>query len=99
MVAQPLQQRGIRIFYHQLAVEVLAEAIAAAWKRISGEVLDPTDARYLASVALKEERDQSWITIGAAFHAAETGQYRDEEALEIDAEILVYRLCDKGYLD
>ncbi len=98
MVAQPLLQRGIRIFYQQLAIEVLAEAIAAAWKRISGESLDPTDARYLASIALREEHDQSWVVVGSAFRAAESQEYRDEEILDLDAEILVYRLVDKGYL-
>lgn len=95
---KPLAQRGIQIFYHNLAVEVLADAIASAWKRIAGEVLDPSDARYLASVALREEHNQSWITIGSAFRAAESGNYRDEELLEADAEILTYRLLDKGYL-
>ncbi|GBD21703.1 hypothetical protein HRbin28_02160 [bacterium HR28] len=98
MVAQPLLQRGIRIFYHQLVVEVLAEAISAAWKRISGEVLDPTDARHLASIALREEHDQAWVVVGSAFRAAETQDYHDEELLDLDAEILTYRLVDKGYL-
>lgn len=98
MLQKLLAQPDTRIFYHDIAVEVLADAIAYAWKCIANETLDPSDARYLAAVAMREEHDQSWITVGSAFRAAESGKYRDEELLEADAEILAYRLMDKGYL-
>ncbi|MCX2725971.1 hypothetical protein OO015_00420 [Thermomicrobium sp. 4228-Ro] len=91
------KNRAIQLFYEQVATTILADVITTTWKRISGERLDETDAVHLAQVAMEQLPDPAWIAIGSWFRSRD-GDPRDEEIHEADAEILVYRLVDMGYL-
>jgi hypothetical protein len=91
------RNRAIQMFYEQVAAMALADAISECWFQLSGKRLDETDALYLAQAAMQELPDQAWIAIGSWFRSR-NGSHRDLLNHEADAEILVYRLQDLGYL-
>jgi hypothetical protein len=91
------RNRAIQIFYGQVASMVLADVISNCYFQLSGERLDETDALHLAQVAMEHLPDQSWVAIGSWFRSR-NGSHRDLLDHEADAEILVYRLMDLGYL-
>jgi hypothetical protein len=91
------RNRAIQMFYEEVAAMALADALSECYFQLTGERLDETDALHLAQVAMENLPDQSWITIGSWFRSRR-GNHRDLLNHEADAEILVYRLRDLGYL-
>jgi hypothetical protein len=97
MIRELRRNRAIQMFYQEVAAMALADALSECYFQLTGERLDETDALHLAQVAMEHLPDQSWVAIGSWFRSR-NGSHRDLLNHEADAEILVYRLMDLGYL-